>query len=153
MGAYVYMLSYAAGSYYIDSATGSDLNRRVTEHQSGLRTGYTQLRRPVQLVWSYRCNCSRAQTEKMEPREEASLDRGGLAIFESIVQATGRLAEARSVILRSEREARASKDERPRPSPFEGRAMRGHLRVTDQTVFLELYSAACFAERPCAETR
>jgi putative endonuclease len=52
MGAYVYMLSCADGSYYVGSATGSDLNRRVSEHQSGIRPGYTQLRRPVQLVWS-----------------------------------------------------------------------------------------------------
>jgi|SRR5690242_12824843 putative endonuclease len=52
MGAYVYMLSCADGSYYIGSATGSDLSRRVSEHQSGIRPGYTQLRRPVQLVWS-----------------------------------------------------------------------------------------------------
>jgi putative endonuclease len=52
MGVYVYMLSCADGSYYVGSATGSDLNRRVSEHQSGVRPGYTQLRRPVQLVWS-----------------------------------------------------------------------------------------------------
>jgi putative endonuclease len=52
MGAYVYMLSCADGSYYVGSATGSDLSKRVSEHQSGMRPGYTQLRRPVQLVWS-----------------------------------------------------------------------------------------------------
>ncbi|HEX3164501.1 MAG TPA: GIY-YIG nuclease family protein [Pseudolabrys sp.] len=52
MGAYVYMLRCADGSYYIGSATGSDLNQRISEHQSGIRPGYTQLRRPVELVWS-----------------------------------------------------------------------------------------------------
>ena len=52
MGAYVYILSCADGSYYVGSATGSDLSRRITEHQSGVRPGYTQSRRPVQLVWS-----------------------------------------------------------------------------------------------------
>jgi putative endonuclease len=52
MGAYIYMLSCADGSYYVGSATGSDLNRRISEHQSGIRPGYTQSRRPVQLVWS-----------------------------------------------------------------------------------------------------
>ncbi len=36
------------------------------------------------------------------------------------------------VILRCEPEGRASKDERPGPSPFEGRAARGHLRVTER---------------------
>jgi putative endonuclease len=52
MGAYVYMLACADGSYYVGSATGSDLSRRVSEHQSGLKPGYTQSRRPVELVWS-----------------------------------------------------------------------------------------------------
>jgi putative endonuclease len=52
MGAYVYMLSCADDSYYIGTATGSDLNQRISEHQSGVRPGYTQLRRPVRLVWS-----------------------------------------------------------------------------------------------------
>jgi len=45
MGAYVYMLSCADDSYYVGTATGSDLNQRVSEHQSGVRPGYTQLRR------------------------------------------------------------------------------------------------------------
>ena len=52
MGAYVYMLSCADGSYYVGSATGSDLSQRISEHESGERLGYTQSRRPVQLVWS-----------------------------------------------------------------------------------------------------
>ncbi|HEX3337987.1 MAG TPA: GIY-YIG nuclease family protein [Pseudolabrys sp.] len=46
------MLNCADGSYYVGAATGSDLNRRVSEHQSGVRPGYTQSRRPVQLIWS-----------------------------------------------------------------------------------------------------
>src|SRR5882724_5204128 len=33
------------------------------------------------------------------------------------------------------RAKRASKDERPGPSPFEGRAAHGHLRVTDHVEF------------------
>jgi putative endonuclease len=52
MGAYVYMLECADHSYYVGTATGSDLNRRIEEHRSGLRAGYTQSRRPVRLVWS-----------------------------------------------------------------------------------------------------
>jgi putative endonuclease len=52
MGAYVYMLTCADGSYYIGSATGSDLGQRIAEHNSGVRAGYTQSRRPVCLVWS-----------------------------------------------------------------------------------------------------
>jgi len=46
------MLCCADGSYYVGSATGNDLNKRVAEHQSGAREGYTFSRRPIQLVWS-----------------------------------------------------------------------------------------------------
>jgi putative endonuclease len=52
MGAFVYMLRCRDGSYYIGSATGSDLERRVSEHQAGAFPGYTSSRRPVELVWS-----------------------------------------------------------------------------------------------------
>jgi putative endonuclease len=52
MGAYVYMLRCADGSYYVGSATGDDLWKRVTEHQVGAYPGYPYTRRPVDLVWS-----------------------------------------------------------------------------------------------------
>ena len=52
MGCYVYMLRCADGSFYIGTATGDDLNRRIIEHQTGARPGYTFTRRPVTLVWS-----------------------------------------------------------------------------------------------------
>jgi putative endonuclease len=52
MGAYVYMLRCADGSYYVGSATGNDLTRRMQEHEIGAYRGYTFTRRPVQLVWS-----------------------------------------------------------------------------------------------------
>jgi putative endonuclease len=52
MGAFVYMLRCADGSYYVGSATGEDLWKRVTEHETGAYPGYTYTRRPVHLVWS-----------------------------------------------------------------------------------------------------
>ena len=52
MGCYVYMLRCADDSFYVGSATGDDLNRRIIEHQIGARPGYTFTRRPVTLVWS-----------------------------------------------------------------------------------------------------
>jgi putative endonuclease len=52
MGAFVYMLRCADGSFYVGSATGEDLTRRIAEHQSGAFPGYTYWRRPVELVWS-----------------------------------------------------------------------------------------------------
>jgi predicted GIY-YIG superfamily endonuclease len=47
---YVYILKCADGSYYVGSTT--NLERRVAEHQAGLIKGYTESRRPVELVWS-----------------------------------------------------------------------------------------------------
>jgi putative endonuclease len=52
MGAFVYMLRCADKSYYVGSATGDDLTKRIAEHQSGAYPGYTWSRRPVSLVWS-----------------------------------------------------------------------------------------------------
>jgi putative endonuclease len=52
MGAFVYMLRCADGSFYIGSATDDDLTKRVAEHQTGAYPGYTSTRRPVHLVWS-----------------------------------------------------------------------------------------------------
>jgi putative endonuclease len=52
MGAFVYMLQCADGSYYVGTATGDDLWKRVAEHATGAYPGYTSTRRPVRLVWS-----------------------------------------------------------------------------------------------------
>jgi putative endonuclease len=52
MGAFVYMLRCADDFYYVGSATGDDLTKRVAEHETGAYPGYTSTRRPVRLVWS-----------------------------------------------------------------------------------------------------
>jgi putative endonuclease len=52
MGAFVYILQCSDDSFYVGSATGNDLNRRIAQHQSGVFPGYTYTRRPVELVWS-----------------------------------------------------------------------------------------------------
>jgi putative endonuclease len=52
MGAFVYILRYNDGSYYVGSATGNDLSLRVDEHNAGKHPGYTFKRRPVTLAWS-----------------------------------------------------------------------------------------------------
>jgi putative endonuclease len=54
MGAFVYMLLCADESFYVGSATGDDLWKRIAEHQAGAYGGYTSTRLPVQLVWSER---------------------------------------------------------------------------------------------------
>jgi putative endonuclease len=56
MAAFVYMLRCSDGSYYVGSATGNDLEKRLAEHQSGAFPGYTYSRRPVELVWSEQFN-------------------------------------------------------------------------------------------------
>jgi len=52
MGAFVYMLHCADDSFYVGSATGDDLDKRIAEHQTGAYPGYTRSRRPVELMWS-----------------------------------------------------------------------------------------------------
>jgi putative endonuclease len=52
MGAFIYMVRCSDGSYYIGSATGEDISKRIDEHNAGVYEGYTSRRRPVELVWS-----------------------------------------------------------------------------------------------------
>ena len=51
MGAFVYILQCADGSYYVGSARGDNLDKRFYEHQTGALGGYTSTRRPVRLVF------------------------------------------------------------------------------------------------------
>jgi len=48
--AWVYIVECADGTYYTGSTT--QLEDRMTKHQTGYYTGYTSLRLPVKLVWS-----------------------------------------------------------------------------------------------------
>jgi len=50
-GAHIYMLRCSAGSYYVGSAR-KGLDRRISEHNTGVYDGYTSTRRPVTLVWT-----------------------------------------------------------------------------------------------------
>jgi putative endonuclease len=51
MGAYLYILLCADGSYYVGT-TIIGLERRLAEHEAGTYDGYTAHRRPVKLVFS-----------------------------------------------------------------------------------------------------
>ena len=51
MGAWVYILKCADGSYYTGT-TRDELEKRVAEHEAGMFAGYTARRRPVVLVFS-----------------------------------------------------------------------------------------------------
>jgi putative endonuclease len=46
------MLQCADRSFYVGTATGDDLWKRIMEHETGAYKGYTSRRRPVRLVWS-----------------------------------------------------------------------------------------------------
>ncbi|MGP1281622.1 MAG: GIY-YIG nuclease family protein [Parasphingopyxis sp.] len=46
---WTYLLKCSDGRFYAGHT--DDLDRRISEHQSGLFTGYTYRRRPVELVW------------------------------------------------------------------------------------------------------
>jgi putative endonuclease len=50
-GAYLYILRCADGSYYVGT-TRSTLEIRVAQHNAGTFGGYTQSRRPVELIFS-----------------------------------------------------------------------------------------------------
>jgi putative endonuclease len=50
MGAYLYILLCADGSYYVGTTT-SGLEHRLAAHQSGALGGYTAIRRPVTLMY------------------------------------------------------------------------------------------------------
>jgi putative endonuclease len=51
MGAWLYILLCADGSYYVGT-TRTDLETRVAQHQAGHFNGYTATRRPVRLAYS-----------------------------------------------------------------------------------------------------
>jgi putative endonuclease len=51
MSAFVYILHCADGSYYVGSARGDYLDKRLSEHETGAFAGYTRARRPVTLVY------------------------------------------------------------------------------------------------------
>ena len=52
MAAFVYILRCADGSYYVGSARGETLDKRLGEHHAGTFQGYTSKRRPVVLVYA-----------------------------------------------------------------------------------------------------
>jgi predicted GIY-YIG superfamily endonuclease len=50
MAFWAYIVRCVDGSYY--SGHTDNLEKRLGEHQSGARDGYTATRRPVEMIWS-----------------------------------------------------------------------------------------------------
>ncbi|SDU87005.1 putative endonuclease [Microlunatus sagamiharensis] len=49
--AWTYILRCSDGSFYVGSTR--NLEQRLAEHAAGVVSGYTETRRPVELVWAY----------------------------------------------------------------------------------------------------
>ncbi len=76
---YLYIVRCADGTLYTGIAR--DLERRIAEH-NGAMTGakYTQVRRPVRLVYSRRCR-NRASAQRAEARVKQLTRREKLALI------------------------------------------------------------------------
>ncbi len=78
MSAFVYILRCADESYYVGSARGETLDKRLGEHQSGTYPGYTCKRRPVTLVYAEMFECIMdaiaMEHQRLEPGKEGSAD-------------------------------------------------------------------------------
>ncbi|WP_432278013.1 GIY-YIG nuclease family protein [Methylobacterium aquaticum] len=67
-------------SYYVGSARGTTLDKRLGEHQAGIRPGCTRQRRPVTLVYAegirshHGCHRHGTAHQGLEPSEERSAD-------------------------------------------------------------------------------
>jgi putative endonuclease len=106
------MLRCVDGSFYVGSATGDDLSRRIAEHQTGAYPGYTSKRRPVTLLWSQHFDritdavAAERQIKGWSRAKKQALIHGA---WDQIARGTHPPSSE---------------------SSFEARAMRGHLRMT-----------------------
>jgi putative endonuclease len=91
VGAWLYILKCADGSYYTGS-TRADLEIRVAQHQSGHFGGYTSTRRPVVLVHAEHfdtiVDAIAAERQVKEPSQEGSPDGGPIRFVAGAVEAT-----------------------------------------------------------------
>jgi putative endonuclease len=96
MGAFVYILRCADGSYYVGSTRGT-LERRVSEHDAGTYGGYTKKRRPVVLAFSQEfaditdAIAAERQVKGWRREKKEALIRGDLSVLPALA-ARGRKA-------------------------------------------------------------
>jgi putative endonuclease len=80
---FVYILRCADGTFYVGHAV--DLAAREKTHNDGFGSGYTAIRRPVQVVYSEECESLSAavsrerQLKRWSARKKAALVAGDLA--------------------------------------------------------------------------
>ena len=74
---FTYLLRCADGSYYVGHT--DDIERRITQHETGAGSGYTATRLPVQLVWFEECptreeaKAAEAQVKNWSRRKKEAL--------------------------------------------------------------------------------
>lgn len=91
MGAFVYILRCADGSYYVGS-TRASLEERVAQHQAGVFGGYTARRRPVELVFHQEFEhitdalASERQLKNWSRAKKAALIRGDFAALRGLAR-------------------------------------------------------------------
>jgi putative endonuclease len=87
MGAWLYILLCADGSYYVGT-TRDSLDRRFAEHQAGTFGGYTSRRRPVALVYHQQfqriTDAIAAERQVKGWRREQALIRGDFALLPAL---------------------------------------------------------------------
>ena len=79
MAFWAYMIHCRAGRFYTGQT--DDLDRRMAEHQSGMVSGFTQARHPLELVWSesfpsrYEAFCAEQRIKGWTRRKKLALIR------------------------------------------------------------------------------
>ncbi|MBV8493837.1 MAG: GIY-YIG nuclease family protein [Alphaproteobacteria bacterium] len=92
MGAYLYILLCADGSYYV-GITRDSLEKRIAEHQAGTFSGYTARRRPVKLVFHQHFEriedaiAAERQVKGWRREKKAALIRGDFAALPALALA------------------------------------------------------------------
>jgi predicted GIY-YIG superfamily endonuclease len=91
-------LKCADSSYYTGSTV--DLEHRLAEHQAGVYEGYTNSRRPVELVWSFQVQTEHEafllerQIKGWSRAKKEALIRGDFQEIHAIVKAERKRREA-----------------------------------------------------------
>ncbi|HEX8238486.1 MAG TPA: TrmJ/YjtD family RNA methyltransferase [Allosphingosinicella sp.] len=131
MDFYTYLLRCADGHYYAGHT--DDLDVRIAQHQSGAIAGYTQKRRPVQLIWADRfpdrdsAFAAERQIKGWSRAKKEALIRGDWEALRELAKRKPVLRDAASpssAAPQDERSGRASAHPEEGLSPGEGASRR-----------------------------
>jgi putative endonuclease len=94
MGAHLYILRCADGSYYVGTTVGG-LETRIAEHQAGTFDGYSALRRPITLVFQQHFDrlddaaAAERQVKGWRRKKKEAFIRGDFAALPSLARRGG----------------------------------------------------------------